>query len=81
MLKKYENEGFHELTITSFSIVLIDFVQLLDESAFVDFQIHCVLTVGEGLDPPVYAVRFRRNAENIAAFPAGRVKTLPYSVF
>ena len=35
----------------------------------------------EGLDPPVYAVRFRRNAEDIAAFPAGRVKTLPYSVF
>ena len=30
--------------------------------------------------PPEYAVRFRRNAGNIAAFPAGRVKTLPYSV-
>ena len=54
---------------------------LADKLVFADFQTHFVLTVGEGLDPPVYAVRFRRNAENIAAFPAGRVKALPYSVY
>ena len=61
--------------------ILIGFRQKFDKLVFGDFRMHFVLTVGEAFMSPVYTVRFRRNAENIAAFPAGRVKTLPYSVY
>ena len=42
---------------------------------------HCVLTVGEGLDPPVNAVRFRRNAENIGTFSRREGQDPPLQCF